>query len=368
LYGTKYHNVNRVNIIILNSFSNYLYIEGNFNLLYLNKIIDKKHKKAYNVSILQAYKNIIKHKGDNKMIFGIDIGNDTTKNDSMVKFKSRVLSGHKGINKDDIKVEYKGKKYTIGSKAGSLNLGPNKYFNVDYDICLLAAIAKSSTEQNIEAKVVVGLPPEQFESPIKSTLEEKLNKLGQQEITIHEGDKKVKKIITIVNALVFEESAIVFSNPKEYKNEKTLIIDIGGGSCDIAQFDGLELVRHNTTKLGMLTLYTDMKTALNSEFGNIGLQADAMEDILGKHTYEINEEVKNISFLKDIVEKHVREINNIITQNFDTGNRKIRVIGGGAVALIEDIKAYYPNAKVLDDAQFLNAITYKEVGLAVWGE
>lgn len=302
------------------------------------------------------------------MIFGIDIGNDTTKNDNMVKFRSRVIAGHKGINKDDIKVEYKGKKYTVGSKAGSLNLGPNKYFNVDYDICLLTAIAKSTIEQNIEAKIVAGLPPEQFESPVKDKLEEKINKLGQQEITIYEGDKKIKKIITIVKGLIFEESAIVFSDPKEYKNEKTLIIDIGGGSCDIAQFDGLELIRHNTTKLGMLTLYTDMKTSLNSEFGNIGLQADAMEDILGRDTYEINEEVKNISFLKDIVEKHVREINNVVTQNFDAGNRKIRVIGGGAAALIENIKAYYPNAKVLNNAQFLNAITYKEVGLAVWGE
>ncbi|MCB2308878.1 ParM/StbA family protein [Clostridium estertheticum] len=302
------------------------------------------------------------------MIFGIDVGNDTTKNDSMVKFRSRVIAGHKGVNKDDIKVEYKGKKYTIGSKAGSLNLGPNKYFNVDYDVCLLTAIAKSGIEQNIDAEIVVGLPPEQYESPINDKLGKKINALGRQEITIYEGDKKIKKIITITKGMVFEESAIVFNNPKQFKEEKTLIIDIGGGSCDIAQFDGLELVNHNTTKLGMLTLYTDMKTALNSEFGNIGLQSEAMEDILGKDTYEINEEVKDVAFLKDVVEAHVREINNVVAQNFDPGNRKIRVIGGGAEPLLDYIKKYYSNAKVLDNAQFLNALTYKEVGLAVWGE
>ncbi|MFL0198283.1 hypothetical protein ACJDU8_22360 [Clostridium sp. WILCCON 0269] len=302
------------------------------------------------------------------MIFGIDIGNDTTKNDKMGKFKSRVVVGHKGVNEDDIKIEYKGKKYTVGSKAGTLNLGTNKYFNIDYDICLITAIAKSTPEQNIEAKIVVGLPPELFESPIRDKLEEKINKLGEQEITIYEGTEKIKKVITILNGMVFEESAVVFSDPKEYKKQNLLIIDIGGGSCDITQFDGLELVKHNTTKFGMLTLYTNMKTSLNSNFGNIGLPPEAMEDILGKSTYEINEEVKSVSFLKDTVDAHIREINNVITQNFDTANRKIRVIGGGAKPLINSIKAYYPNAKVLDNAQFLNAITYKEVGLAVWGE
>ena len=302
------------------------------------------------------------------MIFGIDVGNDTTKNNKLNKFRSRISIGHKGVNKDDIKVEYNGKKYTVGSKSGSLNLGNNKYFNIDYNICLLTAIAKSTPEQNIEAKVVVGLPPEQFQSPTRDKLEEKINNLGEQKIIVYENNKKVEKIITVVDGMVFEECAIVYSNPKKYKNEKLLVIDIGGGSADISQFDGLELVKYSTTKLGMLSLYTSMKTELNSKIENANLQSDAMEDILGKDTYEINEEVKNISFLHDIVDTHVREINNVITQNFDTANRKIRVMGGGADALIEPIKKYYPNAKVLDNAQFLNAITYKEVGVALWGE
>lgn len=302
------------------------------------------------------------------MIFGLDIGNDTIKTDSMVKIRSRVATGHKGVNKDDIKIEFNGKKYTVGSKAGALNLGPNKYFNTEYDICLLTAIAKSTSEQNIEAEIVVGLPPEQFESPLRDRLEDKLIKLGKQEITIYNGTKKINKVITIIQATVFEESAVVFSDPKEYRDSNTLIIDIGGGSCDISQFDGLELVKHDTTKFGMLTLYTTMKSALNSEFGNVGLPPEAMEDILGKETYEINEEVKNVSFLDDVVATHVKEIHNVITQNFDTGNRKVRVIGGGAAALIEAIKKYYPKAKVLNNAQFLNAITYKEVGKTLWGE
>jgi plasmid segregation protein ParM len=295
-------------------------------------------------------------------ILGVDLGNYSTKTSEGVIFDSRVAAGHKELNRNDIKVVYKDKKFTVGT--GSLELGKDRIYSNLYDLCLLTSIAQGYPGlQNIEVNIVMGLPPLDYESGLKSKLEEKLNKLGTQKILI---DGKTISI-TINKALIFSESAIVFGNPNQYRDNKTLVIDIGGGSTDMSQFKGLDLVKNTTTKLGMLRLCEDMKQIFNST-EQVSLTEDDMEDLINKDTTIVRGDKKDITYLKDVIENHVTNICNTINQNFDTESTDIILIGGGAKKLINYFKKRYKNAKVADNNQLVNAKTYAAVGEMLWSE
>lgn len=289
------------------------------------------------------------------MSLGIDLGNKVVKTSAMKKFDSKVANGHFDLNKDDIKVEYKGKKYTVGT--GTEVLGNDRYFNSLYDICLLTAIALSSEQTFIEENIVVGMPPELFESELKDKVEKKLNNMGLNTITVN----GVTKTIRILKANVFEESAIVFRNTQDYRDKKVLIIDIGGGTTDIVQFNKLTLEKSTTTKYGMLSLYENMKKAINTNH-LAKLNSEDMIDLIGKKTTIIKGEPKDISFLNDIVQEHILKIYNVV-QNFDYDNCKVLIIGGGALPLGEYFKKeLLPYAEIPTDSQFANALTYERVG------
>lgn len=296
------------------------------------------------------------------MILGIDLGNFATKTSEGVIFKSTVKLGHEAVNNNDTKVIFNGKKYTVGSDNGALNLGKDKINKDHYMICLLTAIAKSSNDKFIEADIVVGLPPELFNSNLKEVLEGKLSTIGRQNIIIGQEEKT----IIVKRAEVFSECAIPFSNPSKYENSKTLWIDIGGGSCDIYQFDGLEASNHATTELGMLTLYGKMKKSVNQRHGTKYSESD-MEDMLNQDSYKIYGEMKDISFLKDDVNEYTQQIFNVIHQQFDP-SREMYLIGGGAEPLFKVFKKEFNHISPEKNAQFLNAHLYKKVGEMIFND
>jgi plasmid segregation protein ParM len=305
----------------------------------------------------------MENKGGKTMILGIDLGNYATKTSEGVVFDSRISLGHKKLNNNDTKVEYNGKQYTVGT--GRLEIGENRVFSELYDICLLTAIAKSFPGQlNISVDLVVGLPPTQFESDLKEELQDKLNDFGTKYIIVN----GIKVSITINKGVVFSESAIVFSNPSEFRKKNTLIVDIGGGTADISEFDR-ELVNINktTTEFGMLSLYEEMRKEFN-RIEKAKYTTDKMEELLYKNTEEVKGVKRNISYLKDTISDHVSKICNVINQNFDIDSTRIILIGGGAAALIEYFKKQYENAELAENNQIINAKTYEIVGKMLWGE
>lgn len=295
-------------------------------------------------------------------ILGVDLGNYATKTSEGIIFPSRISSGHKELNSNDIKIEYNDKKYTVG--AGRLELGSQRLSSTLYNLCLLTAISKSfPSEQNINVNIVVGLPPVQYESDLKNELQERLNKLKTQKIKIDGKDIS----ITINKATIFSESAIVFGDPNQYRERKTLVIDIGGGSADMSQFKGLELVKNTTTKFGMLSLYESMKQVFNAK-EKTSYSAEDMEDLVDRDTEEIRGDKKDITYIKDVIADYISEICNVINQNFDTESTEIVLIGGGAKRLIPYLNKQYKNAKVSKNYQLVNANTYKVVGEMLWSD
>lgn len=300
-------------------------------------------------------------------VIGLDIGNAEVNTSEGVNFPSRVKVGVNNMNKDDIKVNFNGLDFTVGQ--GGSNIGLGKYKNSNYKISLLTAIAKSFKPNKIECNVVVGCPVETFNKnkDVVENIKETILAWGPQTIVLNENDVENVKVIEIKDVNVFCESGIVFKNRERFSKEKTLVIDIGGGTRDDSLWNGLELVEcKSNDKMGMINLYEMIIKEVNRR-NNSNLAFDDAKAMIGKKEYKINQEIVDISYVDMIIENFVTGMVSEINQIFQFSNvDSIQFIGGGAILLKDYILRLIPKAEVSDDADFINAKTYKEVGELIW--
>ena len=294
---------------------------------------------------------------------GIDIGNAMVNTSNGIDFESRVKPGIINMNENDIKVKYNDMEYTLGSIDGSLNIRKNKHKKMAYKLSLLTAIAKSIKTKTINCNVVVGVPVEQFNDiELKKDIKETISSWGTEKIIIND----TERTININNVEVFCESAIVFGDKEKFKNSKTLVIDFGGSTIDVSFWDGLKQLDSRTYKEGMITLYERVAKTINNKYGT-NLESYMVKDAIGEDKYEINQEVKDISFIKPVIESYIDGLTSYINQYFPVESAiTIQLIGGGAIQLFEYIKEEYSNSELVDDAAFANANTYKKVGDILW--
>lgn len=296
-------------------------------------------------------------------VIGIDLGNANVKTSKGVIFESKIKSGITKMNEKDIKVIYDGVEYTVGSYDGALNISKRKYFKNAYKINLLTAIAKSYKANNITTNVVVGVPVESFnDKKLTEEIKSHIEDFGLQKITVND----VENSINIENVEIYCESAIVFSDRERFKNKKTLVIDFGGGTIDISFWDGLNLTKSRTYKEGMITLYENIIKQVNNKYATT-LNSNIAIDMIGKKTFKIDQEDKNISFINPIVETYVDGLTSYINQYFDVESAdSIQLIGGGAIQLEDTIKKEYEKAELYPNAEFANANNYEKVGELIW--
>ena len=296
-------------------------------------------------------------------VIGIDLGNANVKTSKGVVFESKLKPGITKMNEKDIKVIYDGIEYTVGSYDGALNISKRKYFKNAYKVNLLTAIAKSVKANNITTDIVVGVPVDLFnDKKLTEEIKSHIESFGTQKITIND----IEKTINIENVAVFCESAIVFSDREKFKNKKTLVIDFGGGTIDISFWDGLTLTKSRTYKDGMITLYENIIKQINDKFGT-SLNSNIAIRMIGKNTFKIDQEEKNISFINSIVETYIDGLTSYINQYFDFESADtIQLIGYGAIQLEKNIKEEYDKAELHPNAAFANANTYEKVGELMW--
>lgn len=296
-------------------------------------------------------------------VLGVDLGNANAKTSRGVKFESRIKNGITRMNDSDIKVIYKGDKYTIGSSDGSLNISKNKHTKLPYKLSLLTAIGKSYDDENIECNIVVGTPIETFNNKkVVDSIKEQIKLIRDERVALN----GIEKCITVSEVEVFCESGIVFYDRERFRKEKTLVLDFGGSTVDISYWEGLRLSKYRTYKQGAFTLYEDIIKAVNDKFGS-NLSPSVSQHIIGSEHYEIDQDIKNVGFVDNIVNNYIFGLVSYINQYFphDEAN-SIQLIGGGAIALHKLIQDEYECAELMPRAEFINAYTFKEVGEIKW--
>lgn len=291
------------------------------------------------------------------MKFGIDLGNGYVKCNDLI-FASKLSVGRLatfGKKKDDVfEVVYDGTIYTVGE--GQLFTTDDRYFTEDYKVCLLTAIALNAKEETvIDAEICVGLPITKFMSETRNKVQDYLNKLGVQKITV---DGK-EYIINIKKAVVFVEGAYVVES-KDTSN--VITVDIGAGTVNIIQWENQVPVKFDTKNRSFYNLYTKIsKHIKDTDRGDV--TTDYIEKNLGANEMVINQKLVDIRDTHKIIEKHIRELASEMNNYFDIPlATKIQFLGGGALPTFKYWKSIYGDGvELIDESQFINSKIFLKV-------
>jgi len=297
---------------------------------------------------------------------GIDLGNGYTKFKG-VAFASKTKVGRLasmaglGEKPDDIhEVGYKGTTYIVG--AGEPFTAPDRYFTTDYDLCLLTAIALNSDDIAIDTEVCVGLPITHFmDVALRHRLAEHIMDLSKNEpakLTLNGQDK----LIRIKRVLVFAEGAYVMHTMDA---DNVITIDLGAGTINITQWDGMTPVAYDTVPKSFNKLYREIANHIKNT--NRGTVTPAhVEKYFGKDEIEINGKMVNIKDTHEMIRKYVTGLVSTVFDICEVAEaKKIQVLGGGAEATRDYWKDAFGEARagveVLDRSQFTNSEIYQAV-------
>ena len=298
-------------------------------------------------------------------ILGLDNGYNFTKTSERVRICSTIQEGVDDINDViQVTIESTNKKYIVGEPNGKYIADADKLKTQDnievLKITTLTAIGMSyPTEKFIEVNLVVGVPVGYY-SKQRENFKELMEGLYE---TVHINKLGIYQTIKVKNVIVYPQSAgLVFRYSKQFKNESSLVIDIGGGTWDISQFNGLKLEEKATYKEGMLVLYEKIAQYLNSTHYTNYKQTE-IYDLIKKGYFTIEGQKHSIREIKPIIKSHVAAAVNKLKRAFDTTNiDNIYLIGGGATELEEELIDLLPGAKVEENAQYTNAECFELMG------
>lgn len=301
---------------------------------------------------------------------GVDIGNITTvavsgKNEIIIE--SRVgdytefdkLSGAKTI-------ELLNETYVI--EKGEFENKSIKHEKDNYLHLLTYAVGNVVKKNNVLINLVVGIPAQQYNTPAKESLEKKLK---ANKVLVCKIDGK-KRILQIGNIMIVPEGYGVkaIGGFKECrKNAETIVLDIGGGTSDLAFFspEG-KFIKGDTIDVGLLFLYEQTAERLRA----LGLEKVNKE--VGKRYYDgeldfINKEGKvDKSYKADALKVFLKKLLNQFkgkTENAEQAN--IIICGGGAKKIANNFKKIYPRTIVIEGVT-VNARGNEKVGVVKWAK
>lgn len=299
---------------------------------------------------------------------GIDIGNITTVascGKNKIVFESRLgeMTEYDDFGKAKT-IELLNETYVI--EKGEFENREIKHEKDNYLHLLTYAIGNVVKRNNVLINLVVGIPASQFNTPAKESLEKKLK---ANKVLICKIDGK-KRILQIGEIFIVPEGYGVkaIGGFKECrKNAETIVVDIGGGTTDLAFFspEG-KFLRGDTIDIGLLYLYE--KTAENLK--SLGLQKATKE--VGKRYYDgeldyinKNGEIEK-SYKADALKTFLKKLINQFrgkTENPEQAN--IILCGGGAKKVANNFKKFYPRAIIIEGVT-VNAEGNEKVGVVKW--
>jgi len=252
-------------------------------------------------------------------------------------------------------VEYNNRTYLIGNDDGFTSIEQARDKDAIFHICLYTAIAatmSSAIDNNV--RVVTGLPT-QFFAEQKNAL---IKALENRRVFMKLNGET--RNFTITKVIVFPQSAGLFLYDKSLVEKDTLVVDIGGGTLDIAYMSNGQFKEGRTYPLGVNYTYDVLLQELSKYGVNYSNRMKAERIIADKTIFVEGREVDVKKDIDNVLSIRAKEIVNAIKQAFPEQSKYSRFvfIGGGALLL----KNYLSDYRVLDDAQMINVKTYDIVG------
>ena len=298
------------------------------------------------------------------MILGLDIGNLTTvcvSENNEVVFESR-LKPYQQLNRfsgNDV-FEIDNQKFIFEEGYFENNL--IKHEKENFINLVYYAIAKTCDSNSIF--LTVGVPDGQYNSERENIRR-----------TLMKNSCKTVKLNNKLRTITIED---VFVAPEGYgvkvealtainNNSKTLVIDIGGGTTDVAEFDEKgKFIGGKSVKKGLIDLYKEVADTLDNEYrlsvsfedarkyfdGELSVKNDSFEEVTEYKKYA----------LLNLGKYLLNELRGMYT---NLSQYNIILSGGGAKILHPLFLKVYPQTKAITDIK-ANAKGFRRVGVAKW--
>lgn len=301
------------------------------------------------------------------MILGLDIGNITSicigeDTEFMVESRIKDYEELNSFSTTDI-VEIEGRKMLFNEGYFENNI--IKHEKENFLNLVYYTIAKTLEGTNESAvKIVIGVPAGQYNSE-KDNLKKLINQNCCKTININ-GEYKT---VTIEDVFIAPEGyGVKIEALKNLDNKaKTLIVDIGGGTTDVAEFDeNGRFIGGKSIKTGLLDLYKEVQEVLDIKYKlNVSLE-DAKKYFDGEldvrnDNFEVETEYK-----KEILLKLIKYLINELRGYYPNLKQYNLVLSGGAAQRVHpSFKKLYPQTQAVTDIK-ANAKGFRKVGLAKW--
>lgn len=297
-------------------------------------------------------------------IASIDVGNITTvgvSDDKNIVVESRLKewSNLDELGANEI-IEFDGKKYVV--EQGQFENNLIKHDKENFLPLMFYTIAKVTDEERI--KLVIGIPAGQYNTR-KDELKEFIKENNFRKIKIG----KQTRQIYIEDVLVVPESYGLKANgvmAQCEKGLKTLVVDIGGGTTDIAEFNEQgNFIDGESIKYGLLDLYRNTRKVLGDKPYNLDIDlADAKKYFDG----DLDLLSKDTSYKKDIMLQCIKTIVNELRGLYpNLSNTNIILTGGGAEKVYPTFKKLYEQTIPVSDIK-ANAKGFYKIGVKAWQE
>lgn len=294
------------------------------------------------------------------MIIGIDLGNYGVKTSERVSFLSKI-SDLEAFTEEN-KTIYEGKEFYIGE--GEFSTDWDKSMKETTLPLLFTALARSSKENVFQ--VILGLPIQQYKQN-KDKLKDLIERNKGKTLNV---DGEERDII-IADVEIAPEGASAYynlsiDNKKLIGNKPLTIVDIGGRTTDVCLFKDKKIKAFKTIPVGMLNVYTDIITEVNSRFTE-SFKLEDGENILKEGLFLYGEQ-QDISFIKPILQRHFNSIYKELQLNFELSKGYVLLTGGGSLIFKSAFKNRLRNLIISNDPLYDNAIGFKKVGEQIWLE
>jgi plasmid segregation protein ParM len=173
----------------------------------------------------------------------------------------------------------------------------------------------------------------------------------------------ISKRITVDDVIVYPEGiASVFGT-----NFEGILLDIGGRTTDAIQiYDENGIKRYEnplSIPMGTLNLYSDFIKSINSK--GYDLRLNDAERILRKG-FKYNGEPIDVGFAMDVFKEFVETVVSKLQVEYSLRSQDVMLTGGGSQLMFSALKKRLPNATLMPNPVFANAIGLKKVGDSVW--
>lgn len=272
-------------------------------------------------------------------ILGIDLGYSFTKTSEGFICPSRITKVEPLLGYS--KTLELNEKYYVGTGNGTIEL--NKIDKEITKVLLIYAICASTKDEKV--KIVTGLPIGQYRE-YKDELKQMILSLR----TVRCLFNGLPRTITIEGCIIRPQGIL-----------GGLTVDIGGRTVDVSCIEDSELKYAKTIYEGMLNFYSKIIEAVNAKYC-LSLPDYYAQKILTNGFY-LNDEKKDTTFLKAVIEEYVDKI--VEEMKMASATSKAALCGGGAKLLFGEINKRYP-AFLAAEPQFANAYQYRKYGEKKW--